>query len=138
MIITMEMVLVVILLGIIAASSVILAFNTIGTKKEEPRKEQKRLTTLTVNEVNEIMEYISNEVITNKYEVYYELKDLRIIPNMEEEITNITKDILNAFSDNFKENVKLYYSEEYFITLITRRAQYFLIEYTKKNKPKSK
>lgn len=93
---------------------------------------------LSLNEIYDVIDAVSEEIITNKYEIYYKLKEIKVIPKMDDEIKKITTDILNAFSPTFKESVSDYYSERYFIEMISRRAQAFAIKYTSENKPKSK
>ena len=132
-----------ILVGLISIyvliNSVNLIIDTIRAKKDHIQQSPiKPQAVLTFDEVNSVIDAIVNEIWTNKYEITYTLKDLRVIPKLDQEIRDITKDILNAFSDDFKQNVYRYYSKEYFIILITRKAQYLTIAYTKDHKPSSK
>lgn len=90
---------------------------------------------LSFDEVNEIIDTTIDEILVNKWKVYYRLKDIRIIPKMDQDIATITKEIITAFSPVFLESVEYYYTKEFFYTMITRRVQLFLINYTNEYKP---
>lgn len=90
---------------------------------------------LTFEEVNEVIDEVYEEITKKKYMLYYRLKELSIIPDMEGEAKIISNEILNAFDPGFIEQVHKYYSTEYFIRMITRRVQMFLVDYTNTYKP---
>lgn len=90
---------------------------------------------LTFEEVNEVIDEVYEEITKKKYMLYYRLKELSIIPDMEGEAKIISNEILNAFDPGFIEQVHKYYSSEYFIRMITRRVQMFLVDYTNTYKP---
>lgn len=104
---------------------------------DRDKKDEKNdnLTYLTFDEVNEIIDTTIDEILVNKWKVYYRLKDIRIIPKMDQDIATITKEIIAAFSPVFLESVEYYYNKEFFYTMITRRVQLFLINYTNEYKP---
>ena len=74
----------------------------------------------------------------DKYLLYYRLKEIRIIPNMDEEVKNITTEIIESFSKPFIDNTLKYFSLDYFTVMITRKVQMLLIEYTNTYKPNTK
>lgn len=122
---------------LLIAPWVLIATSYLQQRNELQNKPQKDLQ-LTYNEVNEIIEGIIMEIFTNKYLLYYKLKDIRIIPNMDQEITNITKEIINAFSDTFIHACHSYYSNDFLVMMITRKVQILLVDYTNNNKPNTK
>ena len=91
---------------------------------------------MTFAECNEVIDQVVNEVYGNKYLLNYRLRQLTVIPDLENETISMIKEIFNAFSDEQKNNIYLYYTEEYFIQLITRKCQVLLINYTNEYKPK--
>lgn len=105
---------------------------TKSTKKEEPSFN------LTYEEVNVIIEGIITEIFNNKYLLYYKLKEITVIPKMDEEITNITKEVINAFSDTLIHEIGKYYSKDFLVIMITRKVQILLVDYTNNHKPNTK
>lgn len=93
---------------------------------------------LSYDEVNQIIEDIINDIWTNRYFMHYTLKDASVIPNMDEDIANITKDVCEAIGDNIWVNIRKYYKADYFIQKITRRATILCMDYIKQHKPPSK
>jgi len=93
---------------------------------------------LSIDEINKHIDTIFDEIKQNKYLLYFKLRELTIIPNMDDEITNMTTDVIHAFSAEFRNTLYSVYSEEYVIQMITRRAQQFMVDYIAANKPKSK
>lgn len=106
--------------------------------KHEEKMRNQQSNHLSYNEVNEIIEGIMMEIFSNKYLLYYKLKEITIIPKMDEEVTNITKEILAAFSDDLIQEFNRYYSKEFLIMMITRKVQILLVDYTNQNKPNTK
>ena len=93
---------------------------------------------LSYEEVNVIIEGIISEIFNNKYLLYYKLKEITIIPKMDEEVTNITKEVISAFSDTFIHECENYYTKEFLVMMITRKVQILLVDYTNTNKPNTK
>ena len=93
---------------------------------------------LTFEDVNVIIEGIIAEIFNNKYLLYYKLKEITVIPKMDEEITTITKEVINAFSDTLIHEIERYYSREFLVIMITRKVQILLVDYTNNNKPNTK
>lgn len=93
---------------------------------------------LSYDEINEIIEGIISEIFTNKYLLYYKLKEITVIPNMDQEITTITKEVINAFSDPLIHEIGRFYSKDFLVMMITRKVQLLLVDYTNNNKPNTK
>ena len=93
---------------------------------------------LSYDDINVIIEGIITEIFTNKYLLYYKLKDVRVIPNMDEEITTITKEVINAFSNDLIHEISKFYSKDFLVMMITRKVQILLVDYTNNNKPNTK
>ena len=89
-------------------------------------------------EIMEIIEMTIDEIWKNKYFLYYRLKEIRIIANMDEEATAITKEVIESFTPEFMQSVMRYYTIEYFTKLITRKSQMLLVDYTNTYKPNTK
>lgn len=89
-------------------------------------------------EIMEIVDATVDEIWKNKYFLYYRLKDIRVVANMDEEATSITKEVITSFTPEFLQSVKKYYTMEYFTRLITRKSQMLLVEYTNTYKPNTK
>jgi len=90
---------------------------------------------MSFEECTNIIDTVIREVYTNKYQLYYTLKEMTIIPNMDDEIESIAKEVLNAFSDTQYVEFSRYYTNTYLVQYITRSIQLLLVEYTDKNKP---
>ena len=96
-----------------------------------------RATPMQFDEMNKIINSVFEEV-KEKYLLFYILRELSVIPKMDQEIIDMTKEVMNAFSPEFKQSMYLIYSEEYVIRMITRKCQQFMLDYTDKHKPRSK
>ena len=92
-------------------------------------------TDLSYEEVVKIVDDIFNEIWTNKYFMNYTIRELSVIPEMDKEIADITRDVYNALGDNVKHNLLKYCPMEYFIQKMTRRATILCMDYIKQNKP---
>ena len=101
--------------------------------------EMKELETfnLSFDDVNDTIETVVSEVYNNKYLINYKLKDIRILSNMQDEVTRITLDVMSAFDQRFLNQAYRYYTREYLVQMITRRATMLIILYTKEHKPKT-
>ncbi len=93
---------------------------------------------LSFTECNEMVDYIIDDIWKNKYFLNYRLRELTIIPSMDDEITLFTKEIIDSISPNTMVEILKYYSYEYLIKKITRKAQMLLIDYTNTYKPSTK
>ena len=93
---------------------------------------------LSFEECNTIIDNVVDDIWKNKYFLSYRLRDLTIIPNMDNEITEFTKEVLNSISDRVKVETMRYYSHDYMITRITRQAQMLFVDYIDKFKPSTK
>lgn len=93
---------------------------------------------LPFNQCDDILNKIIDDVYKNKYYLYYRLKDVRVISKMDNEVSEITKDIYAAMSDNLKMSFSFYYTEDYLIAMITRKVQMLLVDYTSTFKPITK
>lgn len=103
-------------------------------KKNTTIPPQQPLTT-SFDECNDIINTVINEVYTNKYLLYYTIKEITMIPKMDEEIKKITTEVYSSFSETMLTSILQYYSKEYLIKLITRRVQLLLVDYIDKHKP---
>lgn len=116
-------------------------FRTRITKEELPEipvQQMPEYPVLEFEKLNKIIDSIVEEVYTNKYLLYYRLREVKIIKHMDKEILDITSEIYESFSPTIVYNIKIYYGEEYFIKKLTRTVQMYLVEYTDKHKPKTK
>lgn len=95
-------------------------------------------THLSFDECNKIVENIIDDVYQNKYYINYRLREITIIPKMDEEISNCVKDITNAIGDKVMIELLQYYKYDYIIIRITRKVQMLFIEYTNTFKPNTK
>lgn len=95
-------------------------------------------TDLSYETVNTIVNDTFTEIWSNKYLMNYVLKEMVVIPNMDEEIQAMTEDVYNALGANVKHNLLKYYDMEYFIKKITRQTTVTFMEYIKTHKPPSK
>jgi len=93
---------------------------------------------LSFKECNEIVDYITNDIWKNKYFINYRLRDLTMIPNMDDEITLFVKEVINSISNNVMTECLKYYSHDYLIKKITRTGQSLFIDYTNSYKPNTK
>ena len=119
---------------IVCGTAIAIPAIAMRTKKEEHHPSLN----LSYEDVNVIIEGIISEIFTNKYLLYYKLKEITIIPKMDEEITTITKEVINAFSDTLIHEIGKYYSKDFLVMMITRKVQILLVDYTNNNKPNTK
>jgi len=68
----------------------------------------------------------------------YKLRDIRVIYDFEEDLTEIVKNILVSFSPEYMKELQYYHPKEYIIKYVTKHVKNFLIRYTKENKIKTK
>ena len=90
---------------------------------------------MSFEECKTVIDTVIHEIYVNKYQLYYTLKEIKIIPNMDDEITNMAKEVLNAFSETQYHEFSRYYTDTYLAQYITRTIQLLFVEYTDKNKP---
>lgn len=90
---------------------------------------------MSFEECNTVINAVVEEVYNHKYGLYYKLKEMTIIPNMDEEIMAMTKEVLESFSESQYREFNRYYTKEYIARLITRKIQIKLIDYVGNNKP---
>ena len=93
---------------------------------------------LSFEQCEEILTVIIDDIYKNKYFLQYILRELTVIPKMDDEIQKITKDIYSAMSPYLIYSYRTYYTESYLISMITRRVQMLLVEYTNTYKPNVK
>lgn len=93
---------------------------------------------LSFDEVNDTIETIVSEVFNNKYLINYKLRDIRILKDMQEEVTKITLDVMSAFDQKFLTQAHRFYTKEYLVQMVTRRVTMLIILYTKEYKPKTR
>lgn len=84
------------------------------------------------------IENIINDIWQNKYFMNYRLRDLVMIPEMDHEIESFTKDVLEAVGNRVMIEILKFYSHDYIIRKITRKAQVLFIDYTNTYKPSTK
>lgn len=90
---------------------------------------------MTFQECKDVIDTVIHEVYVNKYQLYYTLKEIKIIPNMDDEILNMSREVLGAFSETQYREFSRYYTHDYLGQYITRTIQLLFIDYTDKNKP---
>ena len=93
---------------------------------------------LTVKEAEEVIDNRITELWTQKYMLYYKIKGLRVIPNMDTEIENFTEEVLESFAPRIRSNILHYYNKPYLVKMITRKAQLLMMDYLNANKPNTK
>lgn len=92
---------------------------------------------LSFDDVNDTIETVVSEVYNNKYLINYKLRDVRILKDMQEEVTKITMDVMNAFDQRFLNQAYRFYTREYLVQMVTRRVTMLILLYTKEYKPKT-
>jgi hypothetical protein len=92
-------------------------------------------TDLTCEEVNNISENIIAEIWLTKYKQNYDMRDVKIIKNMENEVKMLATEAFYSLSDNLKHNILKYYTNDYFIQRLTRQSQTLFVNYTRENRP---
>lgn len=142
---------------IIALSSIILLSNMIGiilinkaikvinelkeytpVIPEDTEKNKRPINILSYQEVQLIINERIDDLWKTKYLLYYTIREIKVIPNMPKEIEDFAKELLGSLSDDLYKNIIMYYSEEYFVQMITRQAQILMVDYTNTNKPVTK
>ena len=120
--------------------SVVFDFIRKNKKTNEPQVKVSKRTprNLSFEECNNVIDTIVADVYTNKFLVTYILKNLQLIPDLDEEVKEITTEICSCFSEDVMNDILYYYKKEYFIRMITRRVQKLLIDYINTHKPNVK
>ena len=93
---------------------------------------------ISFEDCDKYIDNVINDIWQNKYFLNYRLRDLVIIPEMDKEIKNLTEDVISSIGDPIMTEILNFYSYEYIIRKITRKAQMLFIEYTKTYKPSTK
>ena len=124
----------ILVLAVIAITFVV-NFCDRSNKVEEVVIENDRLT---YDEIFEVITETIKVVFKHKYEMEYKLKDIKMFYNFEDEVRELTTEVIKAFSDDFIKKAEFYHTGDYITTYITRSITVLLIEYTKANKVKTK
>ena len=93
---------------------------------------------LSFDDCNRIIDFIVDDIWKNKYFISYRLRDISIIPSMDDEIILFVNEVIESISNDVMNEALKYYSHEYLIKKITRTAQMLFIEYTNTYKPNTK
>lgn len=93
---------------------------------------------LTFEDINEIIAAVMDELWVNKYYMNYYLRDAAVVPDVDKDIANFSKEVFSALSQNVVDNALKYYKFDYLIEKITRQSTVIFMDYIKKNKPPSK
>ena len=78
------------------------------------------------------------KIWNNKYLWNYRLRDVRVIPNMPNEIDNFVKEVISSLGSNIMYNLDKYYTHEYFVRKVARRSQILFVEYQRAYRPQTK
>lgn len=124
----------ILILAVIAITFVV-NFCDRSNKVEEVVIENDRLT---YDEIFEVITETIKVVFKHRYEMEYKLKDVKMFYNFEDEVRELTTEVIKAFSDDFIKKAEFYHTGDYITTYITRSITVLLIEYTKANKVKTK
>lgn len=124
-----------ILILAVIAITLVVNFCDRSSKVEEVVIENDRLT---YDEIFEVITETIKVVFKHKYEMEYKLKDIKMFYNFEDEVRELTTEVIKAFSDDFIKKAEFYHTGDYITTYITRSVTVLLIEYTKANKVKTK
>ena len=90
------------------------------------------------DELERIIENVITEIWNNKYLWNYRLRDVRVIPNMPNEIDNFVKEVISSLGSNIMYNLDKYYTHEYFVRKVARRSQILFVEYQRAYRPQTK
>lgn len=126
----------ILILSLIAVALIVNFGDRISSKKvvtTETNNER-----LTYDEIFEVITETIKVVFKHKYEMEYKLKDIKMFYNFEDEVRELTTEVIKAFSDDFIKKAEFYHTGDYITTYITRSITVLLIEYTKANKVKTK
>jgi hypothetical protein len=89
-------------------------------------------------ELMEILDQVIKKEFLFKYELCYKLKDVRVIYNFQGDLKELVDSILLSFGDEYLKELQYFHKREYIIRYVTRTVQLLLMEYTQKNKVKTK
>lgn len=68
----------------------------------------------------------------------YKIRDVKIIYDFEDDLSEVVKKIMASFSVEYLEELYYYHPRHYILSMITRQVTKFLIQYTQQNKIKTK
>lgn len=97
-------------------------------KKEKPGNEYDVLMS--------ILDIVIQRELKVKYEDY-KLRDVRVIYNFKEDLTEIVVTIRSGLSETFMNELMYYHPKDYINRYIVKNVEKFLIEYTQNNKIKT-
>ena len=106
--------------------------------REKKQAPVKKAPTNSYETLMSILDTTIQREITYKNKLDYKVKDVRIIYNFQEDLTELTKKVMLSLSSSYLEELEYYHSREYIIQYVTRYVEAFLIEYTRANKIKTK
>lgn len=110
----------------------------INSEKPQPANQTLDNIRMSFEDCDKYIENVINDIWQNKYFMNYRLRDLVMIPEMDKEIESFTKDVMEAIGNRVMIELLKFYSYEYIIRKITRKAQVLFIDYTNNFKPSTK
>lgn len=72
-----------------------------------------------------------------RYKLEYELKDLVMLYNFQEELDNITRATMNALSPSLIKELEFFYTRKYIIGYVAKYTEIMLMEFTNTKKIKT-
>jgi hypothetical protein len=104
----------------------------------KPKKEVERF--IPSNSYQELIGILNATIqreIEHKYQLDYKVKDIKIIYNFQEDLTELTSRIMISLAPPFIEELAFYHDRKYIIQIVMRNVETFLMEYTRQNKIKT-
>lgn len=114
--------------------AMVFAFIFLRPKKDKQPVVQQPQVTESYEELLNILDLGIKSEITYKYKMDYKMKDIRIIYDFEQDLTEITTNVMQSFSQSFLLQLERYHNREFIIKYVSRQIQLFLLQYMKENK----
>jgi hypothetical protein len=111
---------------------------TINEQYANIEKLKKNNLNLSHSDIMSIIDSTIETVWKDKYLLYYRLKEIKVIANMDNEIVTITAEIMHSFSNPFMNTCLNYFTLDFITSMVTRKVQMLLIDYTNTYKPNTK
>lgn len=89
------------------------------------------------NVMNILDEAIKRE-FTFKYKLFYEIRDIRILYNFEDDLKELVQNVIFSFGEEYMNELKFYFTQDYILTYVTKKMELILMDFTKERKIKTK
>lgn len=92
--------------------------------------------TVSYKQLMKIVSITIDRELLRKFQIEYSVKEIKWVDNFEEELKNLSRNVMRAFSPHFLRELEYYHDRNYIYKMVVQQVQAFMIEYIKENKLK--